>query len=30
MKDYALELAAAAGSYNAKLNIMREYLQAYI
>ena len=30
MKDYALELAATATSYNAKLNIMREYLQAYI
>ncbi|MDP2912920.1 MAG: nucleotidyl transferase AbiEii/AbiGii toxin family protein [Candidatus Omnitrophota bacterium] len=30
MKDYALELAASQKGYNAKLNIMREYLQAYV
>lgn len=30
MKDYLLELVAARTGYNAKLNIMREYLQAYI
>ncbi|MBN1526452.1 MAG: nucleotidyl transferase AbiEii/AbiGii toxin family protein [Candidatus Omnitrophica bacterium] len=30
MKDYALELAAAQKGTDAKLNIMREYLQAYI
>ena len=29
MKDYALELAAKQSGMNAKLNIMREYLQAY-
>ncbi|MCK4796814.1 MAG: nucleotidyl transferase AbiEii/AbiGii toxin family protein [Spirochaetes bacterium] len=30
MKDYALELALSQTGANAKLNIMREYLQAYI
>ena len=30
MKSYCLELAGKQKSYNAKLNIMREYLQAYI
>lgn len=30
MKDYAIELASKQTSLNAKLNIMREYLQAYI
>lgn len=30
MKDYVLELSASKKSFNAKLNIMREYLQAYI
>jgi predicted nucleotidyltransferase component of viral defense system len=30
MKDYCLELAAAKSGYDAKLNTMREYLQAYI
>jgi predicted nucleotidyltransferase component of viral defense system len=30
MKDYCLELVSKEKSYNAKLNIMREYLQAYI
>lgn len=30
MKDYVLELAAAKTGYNAKLNIMREYVQAYV
>lgn len=30
MKDYVLELVAARTGFNAKLNIMREYLQAYI
>lgn len=30
MKDFALELALKQTSLNAKLNIMREYLQAYI
>ncbi len=30
MKDYALELASACQGYNAKLNTLREYLQAYI
>lgn len=30
MKDYVLELAASKTGYNAKLNAMREYLQAYI
>ena len=30
MKDYALELAASKSSSNAKRNVMREYLQAYI
>jgi len=30
MKDYCLELAAAREGYDAKLNAMREYLQAYI
>ena len=29
MKDYALELASRQSGINAKLNIMREYLQAY-
>ena len=29
MKDYALELASKRTNFNAKLNIMREYLQAY-
>jgi len=29
MKDYCLELAAKESGLNAKLNIMREYLQAY-
>ena len=30
MKDYLLELVSAKEGRNAKLNIMREYLQAYI
>lgn len=30
MRDYVLELAAARTGLNAKLNIIREYLQAYI
>ena len=30
MKDYALQLAASQSGFNAKLNILREYLQAYI
>jgi predicted nucleotidyltransferase component of viral defense system len=30
MRDYCLELAAAQKGYDAKLNTMREYLQAYI
>ncbi|MES0341702.1 MAG: nucleotidyl transferase AbiEii/AbiGii toxin family protein [Candidatus Humimicrobiaceae bacterium] len=30
MKDYILELVSTKTGYNAKLNIMREYLQAYI
>ena len=30
VKDYVLELVAARTGFNAKLNIMREYLQAYI
>ncbi len=30
MKDYLLELVASRTGFNAKLNIMREYLQAYI
>jgi len=30
MKDYVLELASRQTGFNAKLNIMREYLQAYI
>ncbi len=30
MKDYLLELVSAKTGYNEKLNIMREYLQAYI
>lgn len=30
MKDYVLELVSAKTGYNAKLNIMREYLQAFI
>ncbi|MBU2541278.1 MAG: nucleotidyl transferase AbiEii/AbiGii toxin family protein [Candidatus Omnitrophica bacterium] len=30
MKDYCLELVGAKNGFNAKLNIMREYLQAYI
>ncbi len=30
MKDYVLELASKQASINAKLNIMREYLQAYV
>ena len=30
MKDYALELASKREGYNAKLNTIREYLQAYI
>jgi predicted nucleotidyltransferase component of viral defense system len=30
MKDYVLELASQREGYNARLNIMREYLQAYI
>lgn len=29
MKDYALELSAKKSGYDAKLNIMREYIQAY-
>jgi predicted nucleotidyltransferase component of viral defense system len=29
MKDYALELASTQTGYNAKVNIMREYMQAY-
>lgn len=30
MKDYCLELTAAQSGFNAKLNAMREYLQAYV
>jgi len=30
MKDYALELASQQSGHNAKLNILREYTQAYI
>jgi predicted nucleotidyltransferase component of viral defense system len=30
MKDYVLELVSGKEGYNAKLNTMREYLQAYI
>jgi len=30
MKDYLLELVSQKEGYNAKLNLMREYLQAYI
>ncbi len=30
MKDYLLELVSQKEGYNAKLNMMREYLQAYI
>ena len=30
MRDYVLELVATKTGFNAKLNIMREYLQAYI
>jgi predicted nucleotidyltransferase component of viral defense system len=30
MRDYVLELAAKQSGMNAKLNVMREYLQAYI
>ena len=30
MKDYLLELVGARTGFNAKLNIMREYLQAYL
>ena len=30
MKDYALELAASKADSNAKVNAMREYLQAYV
>lgn len=30
MKDYVLELVSTQEGYNAKLNLMREYLQAYI
>lgn len=30
MREYLLELVAKRGSYNERLNIMREYLQAYI
>jgi len=30
VRDYVLELVAARTGLNAKLNIMREYLQAYI
>lgn len=30
MKEYVLELASRQKGFNAKLNIMREYLQAYI
>ncbi len=30
MKDYVLELAASQKSFNDKLNVMREYLQAYV
>lgn len=30
MKDYALELISKQNGFNTKLNIMREYLQAYI
>ncbi len=30
MKDYVLELVSKKEGYNAKLNAMREYLQAYI
>lgn len=29
MKDYVLELVSAKEGYNAKLNVMREYLQTY-
>lgn len=30
MRDYVLELAAKQSGMNAKLNVMREYLQAYV
>jgi predicted nucleotidyltransferase component of viral defense system len=30
MKEYVLELVASKDGYNSKLNIMREYLQAYV
>jgi len=30
VKDYVLELCASQKSFNAKLNLMREYLQAYV
>ena len=30
MKDYALQLAASKEGFNAKLNTLREYLQAYV
>lgn len=30
MKDYLLELVSAKDGYNAKVNTMREYLQAYV
>ena len=30
MKDYALQIAASKKGFNAKLNTLREYLQAYI
>ena len=30
MKDYLMELVASRTGFNAKLNIMREYLQAYL
>lgn len=30
MKDYVLNLASKKTGYNAKLNVMREYLQAYL
>ncbi len=30
MRDYALELAAKQSGMNAKINVMREYLQAYV
>ena len=30
MRDFVIELASKQTTFNARLNIMREYLQAYI